>query len=80
MYLVNGVSKYTSFSVYNISLDQYFRPVSLAILEIETQLALVGTTRLDRKDIPKEIKSLEHREKKSKMYVNAEDQNIMLAS
>ena len=35
---------------------------------------------LDRKGIPKEIKSLEHREEKPTMYAYAWEQNIMLAS
>ena len=36
--------------------------------------------RLDRKGIPKEIKSLQYREEKSTMYAYAEEQNIMLVS
>ena len=56
-YLVNGTSEYTSFSGCNISLDQYFNSISLAIWAIEKGLTLVGTMQLDRKGIPKEIKS-----------------------
>ena len=57
-----------------------FTSASLEIYAIEKGLTLVGTMRLDRKGIPKEIKSLEHREEKSTMHAYVEEQNIMLVS
>ena len=60
----------------NISLDRSFTFVWVAIWAKEKGLTLVGTTRLDRKGIPKEIKSLEHREEKLTMYTYAEGPSI----
>ena len=79
-YLVNGASEYTSLSGCSISLDQYFTSVSLTIWVIDRGLTLIVTIRLGRRDIPKEIKSLEHKEEKSTIYGYAKEQNIMLVS
>ena len=79
-YLVNGASEYTSLSGCSIFLDQYFTSVSLTIWVIDRGLTLIVTIRLDRRDIPKEIKSLEHKEEKSTIYGYAKEQNIVVVS
>ena len=79
-YLVNGASEYTSFPGCKISLDQYSTSVSPAAWAIEKEFTLVGTLLLDRKSIPKETKSLEHRKEKATMYTYAKDQNVIFVS
>ena len=49
-------------------MDRYFTSVTLADWATTKHFSIVGTTRLDRKGIPKEIKSMEGREEKSIIY------------
>ena len=79
-YLVNGLSCYTSIQGCNISMDRYFTLVFLAEWALQKKFTIVGTMRHDRKDIPKEVKVIGNKEKKSVLYVYHEEKNIMLAS
>ena len=79
-YLVNGVNHYNSIDGSNISMDRYFTSVTIVQCALEKKITIVGTMRLDRKGIPKEIKSLENREERSILYVFDSDENILLVS
>ena len=79
-YLVNGLCRYTSIQGCNISMDRYFTSVFLAEWALQKKFTIVGTMRHDRKGIPKEVKAIGNREKKSVLYVYHKEKNIMLAS
>ena len=53
--------------------------MSLAEWALEKKFTIVGTMRHDRKGIPKELKSVNDREK-SVLYVYHEEKNVMLVS
>ena len=59
-------------------MDRYFTLVTIAQWTLEKKKSIVGTMRLDRKGIPKEIKSLENREKRYVLYVFDSDEKILL--
>ena len=61
-------------------MDRYSTSVTIAQSALEKKITIVGTMRLDRKGIPKEIKSLENREERSILYVFDSDENILLVS
>ena len=61
-------------------MDRYFTSVTIARWALEKKITMVGTTRLDRKGIPKEIKSLENREERSVLHVFDSDEKILLVS
>ena len=59
-------------------MDRYFTSVTIAQWALENKITIVGTMRLDRKGIPKEMKSLENREERSVLYVFGSDEKILL--
>ena len=61
-------------------MDRYFTFVSLAEWGIGQKFTIVGTMRHDRKDIPKEMKSLKDREEKSTIFAHPSEKNIMMVS
>ena len=63
-----------------MSIDWYFTSVTIAQWGLEKTITIVGTMRLDRKGIPKEIKSLENREKRSVLHVFDSDEKTLLVS
>ena len=79
-YLVNGVNHYNSIDGSKISMDRYFTLVTIAQWALKKNITIVGTMRLDRKGIPKEIKSLENREERSVFHVFDSDEKILLVS
>ena len=54
--------------------------MSLAEWALEKKFTIVGTMRHDRKEIPKELKSVNDREEKSVLYVYHEEKNVMVVS
>ena len=69
-YLVTQTSKYNKLIGTNISMYRSFTSVSVAKWALDEQsITTVGTMRRTRKGIPKELKMLDGREKKSTMYV-----------
>ena len=54
-------------------MDHYFTSSKLADWVTTKHFSIVGTIRLDRKGIPKEIKSLERREETSKIFAYQSD-------
>ena len=78
-YLLNEASKYSKFKGCNISIDMWFTSVIVARLGLEKGYAIIRTIRLDRKEIPKELKSLGNRREKSTSFLCAQDENIMFA-
>ena len=69
-YLVTQTSKYNKLIGTNISMYRSFTSVSVAKWALDEQsITIVGTMRHTRKGIPKELKMLDRREKKSTMYV-----------
>ena len=79
-YLVTGVSKYNDIRGCNISMDRYFTSVTIARWCSERGITIVGTMRLDRKGIPKELKQFHDREERSTTYIYACNDDIMLVS
>ena len=61
-------------------MDRYFTSITLADWAITKHFSIVGTIRLDRKGIPKEIKSMEGREEKSKIYAYQSNGDGLLVS
>ena len=70
-------------------MDRYFTLVIVAKWALEKKITIVATMlldrkvatkRIDRKGIPKEIKSLENREERSVLHVFDSDEKIHLAS
>ena len=69
-YLVTQTSKYNKLIGTNISMYRSFTSVSVVKWALDEQsITIVGTMRHTRKGIPKELKMLDRREKKSTMYV-----------
>ena len=68
-YLVTEVSKYNDIRGCNISMDRYFTSVTIARWCSERGITIVGTMRLDRKGIPKELKQFHDREERSTTYI-----------
>ena len=58
----------------------YFTSVTIAQWALENKITIVGTMRLDRKGMPKEIISLENREERSVLHVFGSDKKILLVS
>ena len=72
-FYITGTDKYSKCLVENfnqlnsgcsILIGLYFTSIALADWTTTTHFSIVGTMRLDRKGIPKEIKSMERREEK----------------
>ena len=61
-------------------MDCYFTSVSLAILALKKNIAIVGTMKHDRKSIPKELKLVTDREERSVMHVYNTKEKIKLVS
>ena len=61
-------------------MDWYFTSVTIAQWALEKKITIVGTIQLDHKGIPKEIKSLENREKRSVLHVFDSHEKILLVS
>ena len=78
-YLMEGFSEHSDILGCNVSMDRYFTSITLVRWATEKDFTIVGTMRLDRKGIPKEIKQMENREK-STFYVHAKHEEIMLVS
>ena len=79
-YLVENFNRFNSIKGYNISMDRYFTSVTLADWAKTKHFSIVGTMRLDRKGIPKEIKSMEWREEKSTIYACQSNGDGLLVS
>ena len=58
----------------------YFTSVTIAQWALENKITIVGTMRLDRKGMPKEIISLENREERSVLHVFGSDKKSLLVS
>ena len=61
-------------------MDRYFTSDSIAEWGIDQKFTIVGTMLQDRKDIPKEMKSLKDREEKSTIFAHHSKKNIMMVS
>ena len=68
-YLVENFNRFNSVKGCNISIDRYFTSITLADWATTKHFSIVGTMRLDRKGIPKEINSMEESEEKSTIYL-----------
>ena len=90
-YYVTGTDEYTKYLVTkflvhnkiagrNISLDRYFTSVTLAKWCLEKRISIVGTMKIGRMGIPKEMIALTDREEKSTKYCYSEDNKILLTS
>ena len=73
-YLVIGVNHYNSINGSNVSMEWHFTSVTIAQWALEKKITIVGTIRLDRKGILKEIKSLGNREERSVLHVFDSDE------
>ena len=73
-YLVIGVNHYNSINGSNVSMEWHFTSVTIAQWALEKKIIIVGTIRLDRKGILKEIKSLGNREERSVLRVFDSDE------
>ena len=62
--LVENFNHFNSSRGCSILIGLYFTSIALADWTTTTHFSIVGTMRLDRKGIPKEIKSMERREEK----------------
>ena len=67
-YLVENFNGFNSVKGCNISMARYFTSITLADLATTKHFSMVGTMRLDRIGISKEITSIERREEKSTVY------------
>lgn len=79
-YLVENFNRFNSIKGCNISMDRYFTSITLADWAITKHFSIVGTMHLDRKGIPKEIKSIEGREEKSTIYAYQSNGDAVLVS
>ena len=83
-YYITGIDKYSKYLVNDLfapcKMQGYFTSVSLASKAFEKNITIVGTMRHDRKDIPKELKSVAKREEKSVMYIYHTKDKIMVTS
>ena len=68
-YLVENFNRFNSIKGCNISIDRYFTSITLADWATTKHFSIVGTMRVDRKGIPKEINSMEESEEKSTIYL-----------
>ena len=83
IYLIEELSKINSIQGCNISVDRFFTSVPLARWATLHKITIIGTMRLDRKGITKELKTLEGREEKSTIYMYGQDkgdENTMFVS
>ena len=72
-FLAENFNRFSSIKSCNISMDRYFTSITLADWETTKHFSIAGTMLLDRKVIPKEIKSMEGREEKSTIYAYQSD-------
>ena len=82
-YLVEVFTKINSIEGCNISMDRYFTSVTIARLATDHKFTIVGTMKHNRKEILKEFKVMDDREKLSTKFIHAQDsddENIMLVS
>ena len=63
-----------------MSMDCYFTSVSLVAWTLEKNITIVGTLKLDLKNIPKELKGVADMEKRSVIHVYNTKEKIMLVS
>ena len=77
---MNNFQIYGNLHGRNISLDRYFTSVTLAEWCLERNITIVGTLKSGRKGIPKEMKGVADREKKSTAFCYFEDEKTMLLS
>ena len=77
-YLVENFNKLNSIKSCNVSVDRYFTSITLADWATSHNFSIVGTMRLDRNGIPKEIKTLDGRQEKSTLYAYQKDGEAML--
>ena len=79
-YLVENFNHFNSIKGCNISMDRYFTLITLANWVTTKLFSIVGTICLDRKGIPKEIKSMEGHEEKSTIYAYQSNGDGLLVS
>ena len=82
-YLVEVFTKINSIEGCNISMDRYFTSVTIAWWATDHKFTIVGTMKHNRKEILKEFKAMDDREKLSTKFIHAQDsddENIMLVS
>ena len=73
-----SATRYCNFQGMNISTDRYFTSVSSWALE--KNIIIVGTIKHDRKGIPKELKPVSDREKRSAMHVyNIREKTVLVS-
>ena len=77
---MNGLNHYNSTDGSNKSIGQYFTSITIAQWALEKKITIVGKVRLDRKGIPKEIKSFKKREETSILHVFDNDEKILPVS
>ena len=80
MYLVNKLSSYVDITGRNVSMDRYFPSVTIPHYWKEKKMRLAGTTRANRKDIPKELVEMPNRDDKDIKFVYANEDDMMLTS
>ena len=79
-YLANGVNYYNSIDGSNISMDWYFTSVTIVHGALEKKITTISSMRLDRRGIPKEVKSLENRKERSVLHFFDSDEKILPVS
>ena len=77
-YLIENFNKFNSIQSCNVSVDCYFTSITLADWARSHNFSIVGNMCLDRKGIPKEIKTLNGRQEKSTLYAHQKDGEAML--
>ena len=63
-YLIENFNIFNSIKGSNVSMDRYFPSITLEDWAASHNFSIVGTMHLDRKGIPKEIKTLDSRQDK----------------
>ena len=76
-YLANGVNYYNSIDGSNISMDWYFTSVTIVHGALEKKITTISSMQLDRRGIPKEVKSLENRKERSVLHFFDSDEKIL---
>ena len=79
-YLFKGFSTVSNMSGCNIPMDRCFTSIPLAQWYLERNITIVGTMRLDRRDLPPEIKKVEKHDERFTFYVHDKDDDLMLVS
>ena len=79
-YLAENFNCFNSIKGCNISMDHYFTSTTLADWATTKHFSIVGTLRLDKKGIPKEIKAMEGCKEKSTVYTYQSNGDGLLVS